>query len=237
MAGSQPPRLPFANQLLAALPPREYKRLAPYFAPVSLAAKQVLYHPPDPDAQLYFPENAVIPIVSRMRDGRTIEAGMVGNDGVVGLHALFGAASIPYQYIFLTGGTAHRIPAEVLKAEFQRGGALPDGLLRYTQARLSQFAQISACHRFHPTNKRVCRWLLMVHDRSLSDELSLTQGDIARVLGVRHTGVAEAVGILQKANLIDYHSGRLTIRNRRRLERAACECYGIIKDGFKHLLK
>jgi CRP-like cAMP-binding protein len=225
------------NHLLTALPPREYNRLAPHLELVSLDLKQVLYEPNKPIKQVYFPDNAVIPIVSRIEDGRTVEVGMVGNEGVVGIHALLGASSPFYHYITLTRGNAHRVKAEVLQAEFKRGGALQDLLLRYTHARLAQFAHISACNYLHPTIKRVCRWLLMVDDRGMSDEISLTQKDISRVLCVRRTGITEAVGILQKKKLIYYHYGRITILDREGLERAACECYEIIKDGVKHLLK
>ena len=230
-------RLLLTNHLLAALPSREYSRLVPSLELISLETKQALYQPNEPISQVYFPENVGITIVSRLKDGRTVEAGMVGHEGVVGLQVLFGASSTLYQYMTLTRGTAHRIQAEVLKAEFKRGGALQDLLLRYTQARLSQFAQISACNYLHPIIKRVCRWLLMVHDRVRSDELSLTQEAISRVLRVRRTGITEAVGILQKKKLIAYHYGRITILDRGSLERATCECYGAISDGFKHLLK
>ena len=137
----------------------------------------------------------------------------------------------------LIRGTAHRIQAEVLKAEFHRGSVLQDLLLRYTQARLIQFAQISACNYLHPILKRICRWLLMVHDRAMSDELSLTQEAISRVLRVRRTGITEAVGTLQKEKLISYHYGRITILDRGGLERTACECYKTISDEFNHLPK
>jgi len=223
------------NLLLTALPPREYKRLAPHLELVSFAAKHALYPPSKAITHVYFPENAVIPIVLCLKDGRTTEVGMVGNEGFVGIHALFGDSVIPYHCFTLIGGNAYRIPADRLLVEFKRGGMLQDILLGYTQARLSQFAQISACNCLHPLDKRVCRWLLMVHDRSMLDELSLTQEDIARVLGVRRTGVTEAVGSLQQKKLISYRYGRITIRNRKRLERATCECYGIINSGFNHL--
>jgi CRP-like cAMP-binding protein len=230
MSGNNQSRFSPTNHLLTALPPREYNRLAPHLERVSLDSKQVLYEPNEPIKQVYFPDNAVIPIVSQMKDGRTVEAGIVGNEGVVGIHALLGAPS-PYQYITLTRGHAHRVKAAVLQAEFKRGGALQDLLLRYTQARLVQFAQISACNYLHPTIKRVCRWLLMVNDRGMSDEISLTQKDISRVLCVRRTGITEAVGILQKKKLIYYHYGRITILDRGGLERTACECYEVTRMG------
>ena len=231
MSISNQPRFSLTNRLLSDLPPRQYKRLAPYLERVSLDSRQVLHQPNEPIKQVYFPDNAVIPIVSRLKDGRTVKAGIVGSEGVVGIRALFGGSSAPYQYITLIRGNAHRIKARVLKAEFQRGGTLQDLLLRYTHVRLIQFAQISACNCLHNTLERLCRWLLMVHDRAMSDELSLTQEAISGVLRVRRTGISEVVGKLQKKKLIDFHYGQITILDRRGLEKASCECYGILTQG------
>src|SRR5439155_2189123 len=231
MSISNQPRFSLTNRLLSDLPPRQYKRLAPYLERVSLDSRQVLHQPNEPIKQVYFPDNAVIPIVSRLKDGRTVKAGIVGSEGVVGIRALFGGSSTPYQYITLIRGNAHRIKARVLKAEFQRGGTLQDLLLRYTHVRLIQFAQISACNCLHNTLERLCRGLLMVHDRAMSDELSLTQEAISGVLRVRRTGISEVVGKLQKKKLIDFHYGQITILDRRGLEKASCECYGILTQG------
>ena len=231
MSISNQPRFSLTNRLLSDLPPRQYKRLAPYLERVSLDSRQVLHQPNEPIKQVYFPDNAVIPIVSRLKDGRTVKAGIVGSEGVVGIRALFGGSSTPYQYSTLIRGNAHRIKARVLKAEFQRGGTLQDLLLRYTHVRLIQFAQISACNCLHNTLERLCRWLLMVHDRAMSDELSLTQEAISGVLRVRRTGISEVVGKLQKKKLIDFHYGQITILDRRGLEKASCECYGILTQG------
>ena len=225
----------FTNLLLTALPPGEYLRLAPQLELVSLEKKQVLYLPNEPITHVYFPENAVIPIVARLHDGRTVEMGIVGHEGIVGLLALFGTSSHPYLYFALTGGIAYRMQAEVLTAEFKRGGVLQDLLLRYTQTRLSQFSLISACNYFHPLIKRICRWLLMVYDRIGADELFLTQETIAQVLRVRRTGVTEAVGTLQQRKLITYHYGRIRLLDRGGLERAACECYRTLSDVLTSL--
>jgi len=177
----------------------------------------------------------VFPIVARLHDGRTVEMGIVGHEGIVGLLALFGTSSHPYLYFALTGGIAYRMQAEVLTAEFKRGGVLQDLLLRYTQTRLSQFSLISACNYFHPLIKRICRWLLMVYDRIGADELFLTQETIAQVLRVRRTGVTEAVGTLQQRKLITYHYGRIRLLDRGGLERAACECYRTLSDVLTSL--
>jgi CRP-like cAMP-binding protein len=230
-------RLLPANHLLTALPRRKYNRLAIALEPVSLNLKQVLYEPGAPMRYIYFPGHAVIAIVSCMKDGRVVEAGMVGYEGAVGIHALFGVSAAPHQYDTVIAGNAHRIKATVLKAELKRTGIFQDLLLRYTQARLIQTSQLVACNCLHNSFERVCRWLLMVHDRAGSDELSLTHEAISRVLRVRRTGVTEVAGLLQKKKLIRYQYGQITILDREGLERAACECYQIIKNEFNYLLK
>jgi CRP-like cAMP-binding protein len=230
-------RSSLANHLLSALPRREHNRLAAALEPVALDIKQVLYEPGEPIEHIYFPERAVIAICSRMKDGRVVEAGMVGNEGAMGIQALFGVAAASHQFDTVIAGNARRIKARVLKAELKRGGMLEDLLLRYTQAHLIQATQIGACNCLHTAIERVCRWLLMVHDRAMSDELSLTHEAISRVLRVRRTGVTEVVGILQKKKLIRSQYGQILILNRQGLERAACECYQIIKSESNLLLK
>jgi CRP-like cAMP-binding protein len=231
----RPPRAALTNRLLTALPPQAYKRLVPSLELVSLEAKQVLSQPHAPHTHVYFPETAVISLVYPMPEGPTIEVGMVGNEGVVGLDAFWGASTLPYFYLTLTGGSAHRLPLTVLSAEVQRGGALQAVLLGYTQDRVLQLAQTGLCHSLHSTSQRLCRWLLMVHDRARTEELRLTQADIARVLHVRRTGITAAMGILQQKKVLSYRYGRITIRNRTRLERAACECYRVITNGVTHV--
>jgi CRP-like cAMP-binding protein len=219
------------------LPRREHNRLTAALEPVALDINQVLYEPGEPIDHIYFPDRAVIAICSRMKDGRVVEAGMVRTEGAVGIHALFGVAATPYQFDNVIAGNAWRIKPRVLKAELKRGGVLEDLLLRYTQARLIQATQIGACNCLHTAIERVCRWLLMVHDRAMSDELSLTHQAISRVLRVRRTGVTEVVGILQKKKLIRSQYGQITLLDRKGLEQAACECYQIIKGEFNLLLK
>ena len=225
------------NHLLATLPRRDYARLAPALEQVFLDGQQVVYELKEPIKQIYFPENAVISIVSCMKDGKIVETGMVGHEGVAGIHALFGISSAPYQYLTVIEGTAQRIPAQVLKAEIKRGGSLEDLLLRYMQARLIHFSQIGACNCLHPAIERVCRWLLMIHDRAGTNALALTHEAISQVLRLRRTGITEMMGILQKRGLIRRQYGHLTILDRAGLEQAACECYQVIKDEYALLLK
>jgi CRP-like cAMP-binding protein len=133
-------------------------------------------------------------------------------------------------------GEGFRTPATVITKEFKRGGLLHDLVLRYTQALIIQIAQTAACNKLHPLDGRLARWLLMTHDRALTDELALTHEFIATMLGTRRAGVTEAAGKLQQAGLINYKRGRIQITDRKGLEAATCECYAIVKQEFNRLL-
>jgi len=128
-----------------------------------------------------------------------------------------------------------RIRANVLREEFQRGGKLQELLLRHTQALLVQIAQTSVCNRLHSLEARLCRWLLMIHDRVAADEFMLTQDIISMMLGAQRTGVTEAAGALQKRAIISYSRGRMTILERQKLEETVCECYWIVREEYERL--
>ena len=152
------------NRLLAALPTEVYQRLQPALAPVTLALSQPLYELGEPIWHVYFPEQAIISLVSRLENGATMDVGLVGQDGMAGLPVLFGGSNHSHEAIVQIAGTAWQLPAENLLTEFQRGEALHDLLLRYVQAVLTQAMQSSVCNRFHTTEVRLARWLLLVSD-------------------------------------------------------------------------
>jgi hypothetical protein len=162
--------------------------------------------------------------------------GLAGNDGVVGVALFLGGDTTPNRAVVQIAGGAVRMKAEVLQAEFARGGALQHALLRYTQALITQIAQTAVRNRLHPVEKRLCRWLLLCHDRVQSDELRMTQEFIANMLGGRRESVTVAAGHLQDAGLIQYARGHIKIINRKGLEAAVCECYQIVKTEFDRLL-
>ena len=225
-----------ANQLLMALPPEEYERLVPYLEPVSLALGQVIYEPKQLIKEVYFPLEAMISLVSIMKDGSTTEIGLVGGEGMVGLPVFLGGNSATNRAIVQVEGNAIKMDASVLKSEFERGEQLQKKLLLYTQARLTQMSQIAACKSHHLIEERFARWLLCVNDCVKKNELPLTQKFISEILGVRRASVTEAAIALQKAGLIRYRRGQITILKRKELEQAACECYGLIQNEFKRLL-
>ena len=224
------------NQILAALPEKEYQRLAPHLELVFLPLSEVLLEPNEPVKEVYFPQQAMISLVSIMMDGSTTEIGLVGNEGMIGLSAILGGNSTTSRSIVQISGTAVRLPAEILKQEFNRGEKLQKLLLLYTQALLTQVSQSAACNRQHTIEERLARWLLSVHDCVLQDELPLTQEFIANMLGIRRSGVTVAAGILQQAGMISYSRGKIKILNQEDLEATACECYRLVQSEFIRLL-
>ena len=225
-----------ANQLLMALPPKEYQRLIPYIKPVNLILGQVIYEPQQVIKEVYFPVSSMISLVSMMKDNSTTEIGLVGNEGIVGIPVFLGGNIFTNRAIVQIEGNAMKMDADVLRREFERGEQLQKKLLLYTQARLTQVTQIAACKSHHLIEERLARWLLSVHDSVHNNELPLTQKFISEMLGVRRASVTEAAIALQKAGLIGYRRGQITILKREELEQKACECYGLIQDEFKRLL-
>lgn len=224
------------NSLLSTLPAKEYQNLKPNLELVYLPLHQVIYRPGESMEYAYFPNRAMISLVAMMKEGATVEIGLIGKEGMVGIPVLLGGNSTISLAIVQVAGSAMRIQAKHLKAAFDRGGYLQSLLLRYIQARWTQVSQTAACNRLHSLEQRLARWLLLVHDCLQELEFPMTHEYIAQMLGSRRSGVTEAAGMLQKAGIIRYRRGIITIINRQRLETSACECYGIIKAEFARLL-
>lgn len=164
-----------------------------------------------------------------MENGASAETAITGNEGCIGIASITGGDPTPIRTIVQHAGYAYRIKAEIVKKEFERSGPLQHLLLRYTQALLTQITQTAACNGHHLLEQQLCRLLLLCVDRLVSNELTMTQDLIACMLGVRRDGVAQAAGKLQKAGLIDYRRGRITVLDRPNLEARACECYAVVK--------
>jgi CRP-like cAMP-binding protein len=229
-------RNPVSNHLLAALPQEEYERLLPNLEPVSLSIKQSLYEPNEPIDYAYFINSGATSLLNLMQDGQTIEAATVGKEGMVGVPLLLGTTQIPLQVIVQIPGDGLRMKTDVFKAQVSWGCPLHTLLLRYMQTLMNQISQTSACNRLHSVEARCCRWLLMTHDRMESDSFPLTQEFLSYMLGVRRASVSEVAATLQKSGLINYHRGQITIRDRKGLEAASCECYQSTQQEFKRLL-
>ena len=226
----KPPKQQYKNRVLASLPKAEINRLAPYLAPVTLKLRAQLL---DGRADYaFFLEEGLASVVLPMKDGSTVEVGVIGKDGVVGLPVLLGAETMPGETFIQVEGSGFRIKAKRLKEEFERSGELRRHLHKYVMANLVQSAQNAACNRLHPIAERLARWLLTCHDRVQSDRMPLTHEFLAQM---PRTTVTLAAGMLHQAGLIDYSRGHVTVKNRSGLEKAACECYGVVRNEFRRL--
>ena len=227
-AGRKPD--PVGNRILAGLSRKEYARIAPDLQHVTLPPGQVLYEPGSTMQWAYFLGTAIVSILSQAEDGTSIEVSLVGSEGVIGIPIVLRSLALPYRIVVQGAGTAWRMKADVLRKEFDRCGPLHKLLLHYVHTLIVHLSQSSACNRFHTTRQRLCRWLLSSQDLSGSNELRSTQEFLSQMLGVNRGSANQAAGSLQKAGLIRYRRGRITILNRSGLETGACECYRIIRS-------
>jgi CRP-like cAMP-binding protein len=214
------------------LPPEDLERLRSHFQDATLTLKQPIYRQGGLIDFAYFPESGVVSVVKELRDGGGIEVCTVGNEGMVGLPAALGADRSSARVFCQIPGRALRMRADVLLAERRRGGAFADSVLRFANATMTMLAQSVACNRAHSLEERMCRWLLITHDRVDSDSFPLTQEFLAQMLGVRRPTVNAAGTSLQRAGLIRYSRGTITITDRPGLEEASCECYAQMHEEF-----
>ena len=233
---SQSPHQPDGNRLLAMLPRDEYESLRPHLEHVSFALGEVIYESGGQQSFIYFPTTAIISLLYMMENGASAEMGVAGNEGLVGVALFMGGNTVPNRAVVQSAGDALKMKTKVLQDEFARGGTFQRLLLRYTQALMTQMSQTAVCNRLHTVEQQLCRWLLLSRDRLSTDELVMTQELIANMLGVRREGVTHAAGRLQENGLISYVRGHITILDRRGLEAAVCECYGVVKAEYDRLL-
>lgn len=225
-----------ANRLLDLLPRQDYARLKPYLEPIALTYRQSLYRANQRIQFVYFIETGVGSLVNTMANGNAAEVGTIGNEGMVGLPLVLEDERAPTAVYVQVPGTGLRIAAPLFGKELARSASMRTVMHHYVHAFFNQIAQSAACNHFHSLEQRCARWLLMTHDRMGSDAFMLTQEFLAMMLGVQRTGVSTAAGALQRAGLIRYNRGNVTIQNRGGLERRSCECYGISKREFDRLL-
>ena len=219
------------NHILAGLSQDEYQRLSPHLEPVELTRGRVLYEIDDVIKHLYFPFNAMISLVTQMTDGKIVEVGLVGNDGLSGIASLMGRETSYERALVQIPNGGVRANVEAIREEFERGETLQKIVLSYMNGFMRQVSQTAACNASHTAEERLSRWLLMCSDRIESPELDLTQEFLAEMLGTRRATVNVAAITLQSANLIRYSRGRINITDRPGLEAFSCECYGILKNS------
>jgi CRP-like cAMP-binding protein len=230
------PHTPRQNHLLDALPKSDYERLVSHLELIPMRLGDALYEPGVKLRYVYFPTTSIVSLLYVMEDGASAEIAIVGNEGMLGISLFMGGDTTPSRAVVQSAGHGFRLRADLLKNEFGRFGPTMHLLLRYTQALITQMAQTAVCNRHHSVDQQLCRWLLLSLDRLASNELSMTQELIANMLGVRREGVTEAAGKLQDTGLIRYQRGKITVRDRPRLEARACECYQVVKTEFDRLL-
>ncbi|MGS5086995.1 Crp/Fnr family transcriptional regulator [Hydrogenophaga sp. A37] len=232
----QNPSSPFDNHLLAALGQADWLRLQPYAERVVLTRNQTIYDSGETLSHAYFPTTLLASLMYVTVDGDCVESALVGNEGLLGVCLFMSGGPMCGCATVLTTGEAFRIPAGVIRSEFNRAGATMRLLLGYTQALLTQTAQRATCTRHHVITQQVAFCLLQQADRSGSDEVLMTQEQIAMRLGVRREGVTEGALLLQKLGLIRYTRGHVQVLDREGLEEQACECYGVLRDEYQRLL-
>lgn len=224
------------NRLLGLLPEDEFARLEPHLERVTLPLGKSLCESGGVMQHVYFPLDAIVSLLCVMENGASTEIAVVGNEGIVGVSLFMGGETTPSRAIVQSAGDAYRLKGQHIKDEFYRAGIMQRLLLRYTQALLTQMAQTAVCNRHHSVDQQLCRWLLLSLDRLPGDKLVMTQELIANMLGVRREGVTESAGKLQRAELISYHRGHITVLDRRGLEERVCECYGVVKREYDRLI-
>lgn len=227
---------PNQNHLLAALPEAEFERVAPHLELVPMLLGETLYEPGGRLRHVYFPTTAIVSMLYIIESGLSAEIAGVGNEGMLGIALFMGGDTTPSSAVVQTAGHGYRLPGNLLKEEFNRGGLMQRLLLRYTQALVTQMCQTAACNRHHPIEQQLSRWLLLTLDRLPTNELVMTQDLIASALGVRRQGITEAASNLQRAGLISYRRGHIAVLKRPGLEARACECYGVVRKELGRLL-
>ena len=236
------------NQLLAALPFDDWRYIESHLEWVEMKAHSTLFEAGSSLRHVYFPTTAVVSLVSTMLDGATVEVAAVGNEGMVGVDAFMGSSNanngttasgtVMAQNTALVsrGGHGYRMSAQSIAHQAKRSEQVMHHLLNYTRTLFQHMSQTSACNRHHALDQQLCRWLLQHLDRQEGNDMQITQERIACLLGVRREGVTGGALKLQKAGLIDYHRGHISILDRRGLEARSCECYGVVKTEYDRLL-
>lgn len=227
---------PRHNRLLAALPEDEWQRWQPLLEAVEMPLGQVLYESGSTLSHVYFPTTAIVSLLYVLENGASAEIAVVGHEGLVGISLFMGGGSTPSRAVVQSAGLGYRLHSQHMKDEFNRAGPVMHLLLRYTQALITQMAQTAVCNRHHSLDQQLCRWLLLSLDRLDGSELVMTQELIANMLGVRREGVTEGALKLQKAGLIRYARGRISVLDRAGLEARTCECYAVVKQEYDRLL-
>lgn len=224
------------NDLFKSIPTAEWERLLPHIEPSVMPLGKVLYEPNMKMSHVYFPSTAIVSLLYALENGSSAEIAVAGHEGLVGISIFMGGESTSSRAVVQSAGLGYKIKSSVILKEFNNAGPVMHLLLRYTQALITQMTQTAVCNRHHTLDQQFCRWLLLSLDRLPTNELIMTQELIANMLGVRREGVTEAALKVQKAGLIKYARGHISILDRAGLEHRTCECYQVVKNEYDRLL-
>jgi CRP-like cAMP-binding protein len=223
------------NRILDSVPQAEFGALRK-LERVSLRFGQILYDAGGKIRYVYFPINCLVSLLTAVDKRRTLEVGMVGNEGMAGMPFILGMGVSGVRALVQGAGDSFRMPSAPFRTEFDRNAPLRKALFRYTYALMAQISQTAACNRFHGADARLARWLLMTRDRVESDEFLLTHQFLAHMLGVRREGVTEAASALKQRKVIAYNRGKITILNLKKLQALSCPCYQTVRTVYLRAL-
>ncbi|MGC1485043.1 MAG: Crp/Fnr family transcriptional regulator [Candidatus Acidiferrum sp.] len=220
---------PIRNKILLAMSDVEFRAIRPYLKYLTLPSHLRLHEPHQPLKFVYFPNEGLISLVVVMANGKTVEAGIVGSEGIAGLPGIVGLSRAPIREVMQIGGNGFRVKIRDMKKMLESAASLQKIVEHYTMMLGLQVAQTAACNRLHDIDRRLARWLLMAHDRVDSGTLRITHDFLATMLGTDRPSVSKAAGLFQRMNIIKYSRGAVKILNRSALEDQACECYAVIQ--------
>lgn len=231
------PRYTTNNRILNNLSDEDYERLRPHLTLVNLNLGEIIYQPNQSIKHIYFPDNSMASVIATTPEGQSAEVGVIGREGIVGVDVLMGVDSTSNQVLIQLADGALRMNAATAKKEFAESASMNAALLLCIHALMMQISQTALCNRLHTIEQRLARWLLLCHDRSASDVLTLTQEFLAIMLGANRPSVTTAALILQGGGFIKYSRGRITVTDREGLEDFACDCYRVTKPEYDRLPK
>ena len=223
------------NALLRRLQPESFERLVPMLEPVTLGDRQVLYHPDQKVTDIYFPDTAILCMLTIMEDGRTIEAVTVGEEGASWISASVGTPAMPCQTMAAVGGRAYKVATSEMEAEIRRNGRAHDLFSEYAHALLISSLRTGACNGLHSHTERAARWMLSALDRTGGQQFAITQDFLASLLGCTRPTLNHIMAELTHLGAVENRRGSIVVVDRALLEKAACECYATIRKIFKDL--
>ena len=228
---------PNQNQLLAAMPTNELRRLSAHLELVPMPLGESYYESNGKLQHVYFPTTSAVSLRYVMENGSTAEIAGVGNEGMLGISVFMGNKALPKQAIVRAVGFGYRLKARLLLDEFNRGKSLQHLLIRYTKVLIMQASQTVICNRYHSIEQKLCRWLLLNYDHISLNNSAVTLELLASSLGVRREVLSESLRKMREAGLISYYGGQIAVLNRQNLENQACECYGTFKTALASLVE